>query len=77
MEELVDSDDFDIKMEVAKYEKTPANILSKLARDKSWFIRQAVACNLNTPVEALNELVKDKNSGVRAWATKNLQERNE
>ena len=77
LEELACSISQDIKVEIAKYDKTPPRILSILREDESGWVRQEVAYNPNTLDEDLDKLSKDKNKYVSYWATINRLKRKE
>lgn len=67
----VDSEDSDVKNELASDTKTDAYTLKQLALDDSRFIRRTVAENPSTPAEVLKLLVADKYVGVRYAVAKN------
>ncbi len=52
-------------------ERTPANTLAILARDKAMDVRRKVAMNPNAPLEALERLAGDKDSDVRVKVASN------
>ena len=61
----INSEDSDVKDELASDPNTSAFMLKQLALDDSRFIRKAVAENPSTPTEVLKLLVNDKYARVR------------
>jgi pentose-5-phosphate-3-epimerase len=55
----------DERIERARNESTPAELLTRLAQDEHWHVRYAVAANPHTPAEVLSELARDKGLYVR------------
>ena len=66
----------DVLMALARSEDTPVELLAKLAKDRDWCIRCAVAWNESTPFDILIELSEDKVRHVRRTAKKELERRN-
>jgi hypothetical protein len=50
---------------------TPPETLDRLAGDKDWLVRDAVARNPNTSIETLAFLAADEVSNVRNWVARN------
>ena len=58
-------DDQHVVAEVARNPKTPVSLLSSLAEDRRYLVKQAVAENPSTPLHVLLRLARDGQSGVR------------
>jgi hypothetical protein len=63
--------DFDAKLELARKDDTPVEVLEELAVDKDWHVRCGVAENPNTPIKTLELLATDESHYVRYWVAQN------
>lgn len=73
-EKLSNSEIIDIRKSIA-YDTDSEEILRKLAVDKEWEVRLAVAINKLTPIEILDNLQNDTNEDVRNIANSVIQQR--
>jgi len=64
-------EDPEVREQVAKDPRTPADVLVKLADDDSGYVRSYVAENPNTPVDVLKQLACDLSQGVRGSVAMN------
>lgn len=74
MVDLAKSDNWKCRREAAWSNKTPAEVLEKLANDPDESVRQAVAVNYNTPLNAMLHLCEDKDIDVRNYAKEGINE---
>lgn len=74
MSDLAESDNWKCRREAAWSEKTPADVLRKMANDPDESVRQAVAVNRNTPLDALKRLCEDEDVDVRNYAKETVSE---
>lgn len=72
MADLSKCDNWKCRREAAWSNKTPAEVLEKLANDPDESVRQAVAVNYNTPLKAMVLLCKDKDIDVRNYAKEGI-----
>jgi len=73
--QLAKDKDTGVRRSVASNPNAPVEVLAQLAKDKDTNVCRAVALNSNTPADALVRLAKNKNEGVRNYALKTLQSR--
>jgi hypothetical protein len=67
-EALASAEELYVKINVAQHARTPASVLSKLAKDNNNKVRQAVAANPQVPYTEHDSLANDDSINVR-WAT--------
>ena len=70
--ELVNSDDWLVRRNVASNSELPADMLQVLARDSELYVLLAVAGNSSTPVELLWELAGNSSVEVQSRVVENL-----
>ena len=68
---IVKSLDAKDRIEVARNENTPVEVLMILAKDEDGDVREGLAKNKNTPPEILSILAKDPQSDIRAYVAFN------
>lgn len=64
----------EIRLAKAKDPDSSPEVLSLLAKDRFWFVRDFVASNIKTPRDSLELLCNDADFRVRIEAAKNLLE---
>ena len=65
----------EIRLYHARNPESSPEMLSTLAKDKFWYIRDSVAANMSTPEDCLKELLSEKDFRIRVDAEKTLKKR--